>query len=46
MRHPMYTDMRLWLVSFALIMANWFYALSLATGLTIMLQEFVTVHVR
>jgi protein-S-isoprenylcysteine O-methyltransferase Ste14 len=36
-RHPMYSDMMLWLVSFALITANWFYALTIATGLAVML---------
>jgi protein-S-isoprenylcysteine O-methyltransferase Ste14 len=35
-RHPMYTDMLLWLVSFALVTANWFYALSILAGLSIM----------
>jgi protein-S-isoprenylcysteine O-methyltransferase Ste14 len=37
-RHPMYSDMLLWLVSFVLITANWFYALSFATGLAILLS--------
>jgi protein-S-isoprenylcysteine O-methyltransferase Ste14 len=36
-RHPMYSDMLLWLVSFTLVTANWFYALTLSTGLAIML---------
>ncbi|MDR0749638.1 MAG: isoprenylcysteine carboxylmethyltransferase family protein [Tannerellaceae bacterium] len=36
-RHPMYSDMMLWLVSFTLITANWFYALTISTGLAIML---------
>jgi protein-S-isoprenylcysteine O-methyltransferase Ste14 len=36
-RHPMYADMLLWLVSFVLITANWFYALTISTGLAIML---------
>jgi protein-S-isoprenylcysteine O-methyltransferase Ste14 len=32
----MYSDMMLWLVSFALITANWFYALTISTGLVIL----------
>ncbi|MDR1023909.1 MAG: isoprenylcysteine carboxylmethyltransferase family protein [Prevotellaceae bacterium] len=36
-RHPMYSDMVLWLVSFALITANWFYALTFGAGLAIIL---------
>jgi protein-S-isoprenylcysteine O-methyltransferase Ste14 len=36
-RHPMYSDMLLWLVGFALMSANWFYALSIAGGLALML---------
>ncbi|MDR1356732.1 MAG: isoprenylcysteine carboxylmethyltransferase family protein [Tannerellaceae bacterium] len=35
-RHPMYSDMLLWLVSFALVTANWFYALTISTGLAIL----------
>ena len=35
-RHPMYSDMLLWLVSFALVSANWFYALTVSTGLIIL----------
>jgi protein-S-isoprenylcysteine O-methyltransferase Ste14 len=35
-RHPMYADMLLWLVSFALVTANWFYALTIAAGLSIL----------
>ncbi|MDR2651573.1 MAG: hypothetical protein LBC68_04575, partial [Prevotellaceae bacterium] len=35
-RHPMYTDMLLWMVSFALVTANWFYALTISTGLAIL----------
>jgi protein-S-isoprenylcysteine O-methyltransferase Ste14 len=35
-RHPMYSDMILWLVSFVLITANWFYALTLCIGLSIL----------
>ena len=35
-RHPMYSDMILWLVSFALVTANWFYALTISTGLIIL----------
>lgn len=35
-RHPMYADMMLWLVSFTLITANWFYALTISTGLAIL----------
>jgi protein-S-isoprenylcysteine O-methyltransferase Ste14 len=35
-RHPMYSDMMLWLVSFALVTANWFYALVISTGLAIL----------
>jgi protein-S-isoprenylcysteine O-methyltransferase Ste14 len=35
-RHPMYSDMMLWLVSFALVTANWFYALTISTGLAIL----------
>ena len=35
-RHPMYSDMILWLLSFALITANWFYALTISAGLTIL----------
>jgi protein-S-isoprenylcysteine O-methyltransferase Ste14 len=34
-RHPMYSDMTLWLVSFALVTANWFYALIFCLGLTV-----------
>jgi protein-S-isoprenylcysteine O-methyltransferase Ste14 len=34
-RHPMYTDMTLWLVSFTLVTANWFYALIFCLGLTV-----------
>ncbi|MDR0733276.1 MAG: isoprenylcysteine carboxylmethyltransferase family protein [Dysgonamonadaceae bacterium] len=37
-RHPMYSNMMLWLVSFALITANWFYALTISTGLVILLS--------
>lgn len=36
LRHPMYSDMLLWLVSFALITANWFYALTISTGLALL----------
>jgi protein-S-isoprenylcysteine O-methyltransferase Ste14 len=32
----MYSDMLLWLVSFALVTASWFYALTIATGLAIL----------
>jgi protein-S-isoprenylcysteine O-methyltransferase Ste14 len=32
----MYTDMLLWLVSFVLVTANWFYALTFSAGLVIM----------
>jgi protein-S-isoprenylcysteine O-methyltransferase Ste14 len=32
----MYSDMMLWMVSFALISANWFYALTISTGLAIL----------
>jgi protein-S-isoprenylcysteine O-methyltransferase Ste14 len=32
-RHPMYSDMMLWAVSFTMVTANWFYALTLCTGL-------------
>jgi protein-S-isoprenylcysteine O-methyltransferase Ste14 len=35
-RHPMYSDMLLWSMSFVLITANWLYAITLATGLTIL----------
>jgi protein-S-isoprenylcysteine O-methyltransferase Ste14 len=35
-RHPMYSDMILWLVSFALVTANWFYAITISTGLAIL----------
>jgi protein-S-isoprenylcysteine O-methyltransferase Ste14 len=35
-RHPMYSDMMLWMVSFVLITANWFYALTISAGLTIL----------
>jgi protein-S-isoprenylcysteine O-methyltransferase Ste14 len=35
-RHPMYSDMLLWFVSFALITANWFYAITILTGLIIL----------
>jgi protein-S-isoprenylcysteine O-methyltransferase Ste14 len=35
-RHPMYSDMMLWLVSFALVTANWFYALTISTGMAIL----------
>jgi protein-S-isoprenylcysteine O-methyltransferase Ste14 len=35
-RHPMYSDMMLWMVAFVLITANWFYALTISTGLTIL----------
>jgi protein-S-isoprenylcysteine O-methyltransferase Ste14 len=35
-RHPMYSDMTLWLVSFVLITANWFYAITLCVGLAIL----------
>ncbi|MDR1156639.1 MAG: isoprenylcysteine carboxylmethyltransferase family protein [Bacteroidales bacterium] len=35
-RHPMYSDMILWMVSFVLITANWFYAITLCVGLTIL----------
>ncbi|MDR1499797.1 MAG: isoprenylcysteine carboxylmethyltransferase family protein [Tannerellaceae bacterium] len=35
-RHPMYSDMLLWLVSFALVTANWLYGASILTGLTIL----------
>jgi protein-S-isoprenylcysteine O-methyltransferase Ste14 len=35
-RHPMYSDMMLWLVSFALVTANWFYALTISMGLAIL----------
>jgi protein-S-isoprenylcysteine O-methyltransferase Ste14 len=35
-RHPMYSDMVLWLMSFVLITANWFYALTFCTGLAIL----------
>jgi protein-S-isoprenylcysteine O-methyltransferase Ste14 len=35
-RHPMYSDMILWLVSFVLITANWFYALTFCIGLAIL----------
>jgi protein-S-isoprenylcysteine O-methyltransferase Ste14 len=35
-RHPMYSDMMLWLVSFVLITANWFYAITISTGLAIL----------
>ncbi|MDR1723545.1 MAG: isoprenylcysteine carboxylmethyltransferase family protein [Tannerella sp.] len=37
-RHPMYTDMLLWAVSFSLLTANWFYASTLAVGLAILLS--------
>lgn len=36
-RHPMYSDMMLWLVSFVLITSNWFYAITITTGLSILL---------
>jgi protein-S-isoprenylcysteine O-methyltransferase Ste14 len=36
LRHPMYSDMLLWLLSFALVTANWFYALTISTGLAIL----------
>jgi protein-S-isoprenylcysteine O-methyltransferase Ste14 len=36
-RHPMYSAMLLWFVSFTLITANWFYACTIAAGLAIML---------
>ena len=32
----MYSDMMLWLVSFSLITANWFYATTISTGLIIL----------
>jgi protein-S-isoprenylcysteine O-methyltransferase Ste14 len=32
-RHPMYSDMMLWAVSFVMVTANWFYAITLCTGL-------------
>jgi len=35
-RHPMYSDMTLWLISFVMITANWFYAITIATGLLIL----------
>jgi protein-S-isoprenylcysteine O-methyltransferase Ste14 len=35
-RHPMYSDMMLWFVSFSLITANWFYALTISAGLIIL----------
>ena len=35
-RHPMYTDMLLWMVSFALVTANWFYACTISAGLLAM----------
>jgi protein-S-isoprenylcysteine O-methyltransferase Ste14 len=35
-RHPMYSDMMLWFVSFVLITANWFYAIVFSTGLIIL----------
>ncbi|MFZ6013092.1 MAG: protein-S-isoprenylcysteine O-methyltransferase [Bacteroidota bacterium] len=35
-RHPMYSDMILWLVSFVMITANWFYAITISTGLLIL----------
>lgn len=35
-RHPMYSDMMLWAVSFALVTANWFYAAALAAGLAVL----------
>jgi protein-S-isoprenylcysteine O-methyltransferase Ste14 len=35
-RHPMYSDMILWMVSFVLVTANWFYAITLCVGLTIL----------
>ncbi|MDR1172399.1 MAG: isoprenylcysteine carboxylmethyltransferase family protein [Bacteroidales bacterium] len=35
-RHPMYSDMILWMVSFVLITANWFYAATLCIGLAIL----------
>ncbi|MDR0364412.1 MAG: isoprenylcysteine carboxylmethyltransferase family protein [Bacteroidales bacterium] len=35
-RHPMYTDMLLWLVSFVLVTANWFYALTISAGLILL----------
>jgi protein-S-isoprenylcysteine O-methyltransferase Ste14 len=36
LRHPMYSDMLLWLISFTLVTASWFYALTIATGLAIL----------
>ena len=36
LRHPMYSDMLLWLVSFVLITANWFYALTISAGLALL----------
>ncbi|MDR1403813.1 MAG: isoprenylcysteine carboxylmethyltransferase family protein [Tannerellaceae bacterium] len=36
-RHPMYSDMMLWTISFVLITANWFYAATLSIGLAILL---------
>ncbi|MDR1341155.1 MAG: isoprenylcysteine carboxylmethyltransferase family protein [Prevotellaceae bacterium] len=38
-RHPMYSDMMLWMVSFTLVTANWFYALTISAGLTILFQH-------
>jgi protein-S-isoprenylcysteine O-methyltransferase Ste14 len=35
-RHPMYSDMLLWFVSFSLVTANWFYALTISMGLIIL----------
>ncbi|MCU7693140.1 protein-S-isoprenylcysteine O-methyltransferase [Haoranjiania flava] len=35
-RHPMYSAMLLWLVSFTLISANWLYACSISAGLAIL----------
>jgi protein-S-isoprenylcysteine O-methyltransferase Ste14 len=36
-RHPMYSDMGLWVVSFVLVTANWFYAITLCAGLAALL---------
>ncbi len=35
-RHPMYSAMLLWWVSFSLITANWFYSATIAAGLLIL----------
>ncbi|WP_198174960.1 isoprenylcysteine carboxylmethyltransferase family protein [Spirosoma arboris] len=35
-RHPMYADMLLWVVSFGLLTANWFYSLTMSVGMTIL----------